>query len=356
MKRFMTLIFVLICGMSMLSGCMTSNKNEQPANSSAPTLDQQGLFYGEVMIPDEMFSVITFYNDYLVYLTLDKNNQAGISRFDVNTGDVVEICKLDDYKMNPANNTVLAGKIYLNYMANDASRKMLEIDIEAAVKDTIVTEDNVAGLVYCAATSESVFSLKHTMDGRSVVEHYVPKTKTNDIFLVLESNKTACAISTYGEHLYVLLCDEAGEYCVMQYSDDGSETDIWELPFVSDILQDSQAGFFQVMDSAFYIMNFSGQSAAFYMDGTPIDELSGKAIATDTAGSFSNYTFFGRGSNLDLIMYDTNKETLDALQICKEETDSIRYIYSDCNNPQRMLVSLRNTKTGVETVSIISAL
>lgn len=356
MKRFVTLIFVLICSMSMLSGCMTSNKNEQLPSSSAPTLDQQELFYGEVKIPDEMFSIITFYNNYLVYLTLDKNNQAGISRFDVNTGDVVEICKLDDYKMNPANNTVLAGKIYLNYMANDASRKMLEIDIEAAVKDTIVAEDNVTGLAYCAATSESVFSLKHTTDGRSVIERYVPKTKTNDIFLIFESNQTACAISTYGEHLYVLLCDEAGEYCIIQYSDDGNETDTWVLPSVSDILLDSQAGFFQVMDSAFYIMNFSGQSAAFHMDGTPIDELSAKAIATDTAGSFSSYTFFGRGSNLDLITYDTNKETLDELQVCKEGTDNIRYIYSDCNNPQRLLVSLRSTETGVETVSIISAL
>lgn len=142
----------------------------------------------------------------------------------------------------------------------------------------------------------------------------------------------------------------------MQYSDDGNETDTWVLPSVSDILLDSQAGFFQVMDSAFYIMNFSGQSAAFHMDGTPIDELSEKAIATDTAGSFSSYTFFGRGYNLDLITYDTNKETLHELQVCKEETDSIRYIYSDYNNPQRLLVSLRSTETGVETVSIISAL
>lgn len=356
MKRFVTLIFVLMCSIYMLSGCMTSNKNEQLPRSSVPTLGQQELFYGEVKIPDEMFSIITFYNNYLVYLTLDSNNQAGISRFDMNTGDVVEICKLDDYKMNPANNTVLAGKLYLNYMANDASRKMLEIDIEAAVKDTIVTEDNVAGLAYCAATSESVFSLKHTTDGRSVIERYVPKTKTNDIFLIFENNQTACAISTYGEHLYVLLCDEAGEYCIMQYSDDGNETDTWVLPSVSDILLGSQAGFFQVMDSAFYIMNFSGQSAAFHMDGTPIDELSEKAIATDTAGSFSSYTFFGRGSNLDLITYDTNKETLHELQVCKEETDSIRYIYSDCNNPQRLLVSLRSTETGLETVSIISGL
>ena len=63
---------------------------------------------------------------------------------------------------------------------------------------------------------------------------------------------------------------------------------------------------------------------------------------------------FAEGSDHNIICYDTNGNEL--LDIPLEINDGyvIGYVFLDCNNPQRLLISTRNISTGEESVTIAS--
>lgn len=159
----------------------------------------------------------------------------------------------------------------------------------------------------------------------------------------------------YEERLYALMQDETRNYYIAQYDASGNETGTWDIAFVSSILQDSQVGYLQIMKEAFYLSNFSGESSVFQFDGTVFPDLQGWSIATDTVGSCSQYVFFNRGSDLDIYCYDTNENEFLDIPLDIKEEDVIRYVYSDCNNPQRMLISIKNTKTEKEYATIVKS-
>lgn len=129
MKKSFVTMLILICFISMISGCTNSNKNSPPSNDVS-LLNSQNLFYGDLTHPGDLFFVFAVYNNSLLYLSLNESNEAGIRRFDMNSGASVEICRLEDYLMNPANNTVLDGILYFNYTTRDAARKMIAIHLK----------------------------------------------------------------------------------------------------------------------------------------------------------------------------------------------------------------------------------
>lgn len=141
-KKFLATILFLLCAVSILSSCTIPDYNS-PSSSNPIQQSNQNIFYGDLALPKDLFSVLTVYNNSLLYLSLNENNEAGICRFDMNSGASIEICRLDDYLMNPANNTVLDGILYLNYMTKDAARKMIAIDMLRDTEKTILTEDKV---------------------------------------------------------------------------------------------------------------------------------------------------------------------------------------------------------------------
>ena len=95
-KKFLATILILLCAVSILSSCTIPDYN---SSSSSDALQQsnQNIFYGDLVLPDDLFSVLTVYNNSLLYLSLNENNEAGICRFDMNSGASIEICRLYDY-------------------------------------------------------------------------------------------------------------------------------------------------------------------------------------------------------------------------------------------------------------------
>lgn len=104
----------------------------------------------------------------------------------------------------------------------------------------------------------------------------------------------------------------------------------------------------------FFLENFSGESSVFRFDGTILSDLQEWSIATDTTGPYSQYVFFRRGSDDNIICYDTNGNELLDIPLEINEGYVIGYVFLDCNNPQRLLISTRNINTGEEFVTIAS--
>lgn len=352
-KKFLATILFLLCAVSILSSCTIPDYNS-PSSSDALQQSNQNIFYGDLTLPDNLFSVLTVYNNSLLYLSFNENNEAGICRLDMNSGASIEICRLEDYLMNPANNTVLDGILYLNYMTKDAARKMIAIDMMHDTEKTILTEDKVQGMVYSAAVSGKVFSLKHTNEGKSVIDCYSPGNGTTTEFLCAADDQVILAISVYDEWICALTHDETKGYYIVKYDVYGNELDSWDTAYVNSILTDSQVGRFQVMNETFFLENFSGESSVFRFDGTILSDLQEWSIATDTTGPYSQYVFFRRGSDDNIICYDTNGNELLDIPLEINEGYVIGYVFLDCNNPQRLLISTRNINTGEEFVTIAS--
>lgn len=143
-------------------------------------------------------------------------------------------------------------------------------------------------------------------------------------------------------------------YHIVKYDVYGNELDSWDTAYVNSILTDSQVGRFQVMNETFFLENFSGESSVFRFDGTILSDLQEWSIATDTTGPYSQYVFFRRGSDDNIICYDTNGNELLDIPLEINEGYVIGYVFLDCNNPQRLLISTRNINTGEEFVTIAS--
>ncbi len=342
----------MILAMIFLSGC---GSNANASSGDLPPMsnitDVRGeLFYGEVELPNDLFSINALYNNSLVYLT---NNDAGIgvSIFDVNTGNAVEVCKLEDYLMSPANCAILGETLYFNYMANDGLRKMIAIDIQCATAETVITEEGINGLVYSVASCGNIFSLKHNSEGLSIVECYAVQEKTSNVYL--NTNETMHAISSFDGQLYLIMSDKDGKFFVRQYDEKGDVVETIDISYADSILHDSQVGRFQMMDDSLYLMNFSSQSELFNADGISLEAVEDWCIATDSSSESPQYVFFSRGSDKELIIYESGMDEFRGYELDIPEDYVIRYVYSDMNNPQRVLVSLRNTEKGDEFVSIV---
>ena len=62
---------------------------------------------------------------------------------------------------------------------------------------------------------------------------------------------------------------------------------------------------------------------------------------------------FLRDSDRELIIYEEETDELREYELDIPEDYVIRFVYSDLNNPQRVMVSLKNVETGDELVSIV---
>ena len=311
MKKISLFIFFI---MILLSGC-GSNTDVSSGNLPPVTNDtdvSENLFYGDVELPEDLFSIKALYNDSLVYLT-DNETGVGVSVFDVNMGNAVEVCKLEDHLMSPANCAVLDGKLYFNYITIDGLRKMIAIDIQHATAETVITEKGMNGLVYSVAASGNIFSLKHTSEGVSVVECYAPQEETAIAFCHANDIR---AISSFEGQIYIIISDKDGKYFLRQYNEKGDIVKTVTIPYASDILDDW-------------------------------------CIATDSLSESPQYVFFLRDSDRELIIYEEGADELREYELDIPEGYVIRYVYSDLNNPQRVMVSLKNVETGDELVSIV---
>lgn len=85
-----------------------------------------------------------------------------------------------------------------------------------------------------------------------------------------------------------------------------------------------------------------------------MSDLQEWSIATDTTGPYSQYVFFRRGSDHNIICYDTSENELLDIPLEIKEGYVIRYVFMDCNNPERLLISTQNISTGEESVAIAS--
>ena len=311
MKKLLLFIFFI---MILLSGC-GSNTDVSSGNLPPVTNEtdvSENLFYGDVELPEDLFSIKALYNNTLIYLT-DNETGVGVSVFDVNTGNAVEVCKIEDHLMSPANCAVLDGTLYFNYMTIDGLRKMIAIDIQHATAETVITEKGMNGLVYSVAAGGNIFSLKHTSEGVSVVERYVPQERTAIAFCHANDIR---AISSFEGQIYIIISDKDGKYFLRQYNEKGDIVKTVTIPYASDILDDW-------------------------------------CIATDSLSESPQYVFFLRDSDRELIIYEEGTDELREYELDIPEGYVIRYVYSDLNNPQRVMVSLRNIETRDELVSII---
>ena len=257
MKKFSLFCGAILFALFFLAGC--SDRTPPP-----DALEMQTPVYGEVSLPDDVFSIIALYHNDLIYIALDNDNEASIFIFNADDGKTTFVCSLEDYLMNPANCTFLANSLYLNYMTSDGLRKMISIDIENRTAETIFEENDIAGLVYSAATDRQVFSLKHTAAGRSVVECYEPSENRFSDYLDMGADQVIHAISVYNKNLYLLISSENSQYLIEEYdSESGEKIRSFDVSFAGDVIQESQIGRFQMMDNSFYLMNFSGESAIF---------------------------------------------------------------------------------------------
>lgn len=343
MKKYIGMLVALGYAIFVLTGCAALNTDDATSVGDK-------LFYGEVELPDDLFSIKALYNNSLVYLT---NNDAGmgVSVFDVSTGKAIAVCRLEDHLMSPANCAFLDGTLYFNYMSNDGLRKMIAVDIQHTTAETVIAEEGINGLVYSVPYGGNIFSLKHNGDGLSIIECYVSQDGTAIVFL--STNEPIHAISSFGGQLYIILSDKNGKYFVRQYDGKGDIAKIFEIPYASGILKDSQVGHFQMMENALYLINFSSQSGLFSLDGVSLESAEDWSIATESFGESPQYVFFLRGSDKELIICEEGMDEFREYELDIQEDYVIRFVYSDLNNPQRVMVSLRNTETGDEIVSVV---
>ena len=352
MKKISLFIFFT---MILLSGCGriidVSSSNLPPITNTADVGEK--LFYGNIELPEDLFSIKALYDNSLVYLT-DNETGVGVSVFDVNTEKAVEVCKLEDHLISPANCAVLDGMLYFNYMTIDGLRKMIAIDIQHTTAKTVITEERINGLVYSVASCGNIFSLKHTSEGVSVVECYVPQEETA---IVLCHANDIRAISSFEEQIYIIVSDKDGKYFLRGYNGKGDIVKTVFIPYANDILNESQVSHFHIMEkslhNSLYLENFSSQSALYNTDGISLVTVEDWCIATDSLSESPQYVFFLRDSDKELIIYEEGTEELREYELDIPEGYIIRYVYSDLNNPQRVMVSLKNIETGDELVSIV---
>lgn len=340
MRKYIGILVVLVYAIFALTGCAALNADEVT----------DGLFYGDVELPNDLFSIKALYNNSLVYLT-DNDAGVGVSVFDVNTGKVVEVCRLEDHLMSPANCAFLDGTLYFNYMSNDGLRKMIAVDVQHATAENVITEEGIDGLVYSVPCCGNIFSLKHNGDGFSIIECYVPQEETANVFL--STDESVHAISSFDGQLYIIMSDKDGKYSVRQYDGKGEIDKSFEIPYASGILKNSQVSHFQMMENAFYLINFSSQSVLFNLDGVSLEPAEDWSIATDSFGESPQYIFFLRDSDKELIICEEGLDEFREYELDIPEDYVIRFVYSDLNNPQRVMVSLINTETGDEIVSVV---
>lgn len=343
MKKYIGMLVALGYAIFALTGCAAPNTDDATGVGDE-------LFYGEVELPDDLFSIKGLYNNSLVYLT-DNDAGVGVSVFDVSTGKVIEVCRLEDHLMSPANCAFLDGMLYFNYMSNDGLRKMIAVDIQHATAETVITEEGINGLVYSVPCCGNIFSLKHNGDGLSIVECYVPQEGTANVFL--SADESIHAISSFDGQLYLIMSDKGGKYSVRQYDGKGEVVKTFEISYANGILNDSQVSHFQMMENSLYLLNFSSQSTLFNLDGTSLESAEDWNIATDSLGESSQYVFFLRDSDKKLIICEEGMNELREFELDIPEDYVIRFAYSDLNNPQRVMVSLKNIETGDEIVSIV---
>lgn len=343
MKKYIGMLVALAYAIFALTGCAAPN-------TDGATGVGDKLFYGEVELPDDLFSIKALYNNSLVYLT-DNDAGVGVSVFNVSTGKVIEVCRLEDHLMSPANCAFLDEMLYFNYMSSDGLRKMIAVDIQHATAETVLTEEDINGLVYSAPYCGNIFSLKHNGDGLSIIECYVPQDGTANVFL--STDEPIHAISSFDGQLYIIMSDKGGKYSVRQYDKEGEVVKTFEIPYANGILNGSQVSHFQMMENSLYLLNFSSQSALFNLDGASLESAEDWSIATESLGENSQYVFFLRDSDKELIIYEEGMNELREYELDIPEDYVIRFAYSDLNNPQRVMVSLKNTETGDEIVSIV---
>lgn len=357
MKKSVIFVVSLLMLASMLCACAKDNE-DLPNNS--PQTESEISFSGAVELPKDVFGVLALCDNSVVYLTSDDSgnlgsgNGMGLSVFNINSKAVKVVGELEDHLMTPANGSAyLNGILYLNYMTRENHRKMVAIDISAGTMKILIDEKDIAGMVYSVATSKSIFSSKHNSEGTSIIECYSPESGIFEDFLTLENKVLINAISVFDEQIYVMVSDASGKHSIVQYNEAKEKTKSYDISFAGDIIENSNIACFQMIGETFYIMNFSGQSAVFNINGTSVKPLNDWSIATETAVSASQYNFFSRNSNAIPAIYNANSASLKELSFEVPANCLIRYIYTDINNPNRMLISLENEETGVEYISII---
>lgn len=343
MKKYIGILVALGYAIFALTGCAAPNTDDATGVGDE-------LSYGEVELPDDLFSIKALYNNSLVYLA-DNDAGLGVSVFDVSTGKVIGVCRLEDHLMSPANCAFLDEMLYFNYMTNDGLRKMIAVDIQHATAETVITEEGINGLVYSVPYCGNIFSLKHNGDGLSIIECYVPQDGTANVFL--STDEPIHAISSFDGQLYIIMSDKDGKYFVRQYDGKGDVTKTFEIPYANGILSGSQVSHFQMMENSLYLINFSSQSALFKLGGVTSESVEDWSIATDSLAESSQYVFFLRDSDKELIICEEGMNELREYELDIPEDYVIRFAYSDLNNPQRVMVSLKNIETGDEIVSIV---
>lgn len=343
MKKYIGMLIGMAYAIFVLTSCAVPNTDDA-------TDVREELFFGEIELPNDLFSIKALYNNSLVYLT-DNEERVGVAVFDLNTGNTVEVCKLEDHLMSPANCAVLDEILFFNYMTNEGLRKMIAIDIQHATAETVITEEGVNGLVYSVASCGNIFSLKHNSEGLSIVECYVPQERDANVFL--STNETIHAISSYNGQLYLLMSDKDREYFVRQYDGKGDVAETFDISYANGILNGSQVSHFQMMENSIYLINFSSQSALYNADGISLVDAEDWCIATDSLSESPQYVFFLRDSDRELIICEEGVDEFREYELDIPEDYVIRFVYSDLNNPQRVMVSLRNIETGDEIVSIV---
>jgi len=345
MRKYIVMFIMMFYAAFVFTGCAVSNTDDEVGA-------KEELFYGEIDIPNDLFSIWAIYNNNLIYITDDNSSGVGVSIFDMNAGKTVEVYKLEDYLMSPANCAILDGVLYVNYMTNGGIRKMVAIDIQRAKAETVIEEDGINGLVYSVAFCDNIFSLKHNREGDSVIECYIPKQGIAEVFLSTEAGEVIYAISSSNEYLYFIVSDKYGKYFVRQCDGKGDIVQNFDISYANGILQDSQVGHFQMMGNSFYLMNFSSQGALFDADGIALESCEDWCITTDSLSEIPQYVFFYRNTDRGLIIYEENNGIRE-LELDIPQNYVIQYAYSDLNNSQRVMVCLKNVETGDEVVSVI---
>ncbi len=339
MKKWIALLLVLL----QLSGCAG-----KPADNSP--------YYGAVSNTSEIFAVLALCGNRLVYLTLDKSDEAGISVMDVSTGKSEQICTLPDYQMNPANVACQDGTLYFNYMTKDVGRKMLAVDtVEKSAKTIGAWEPSTfLGLVYSVAGPDAVYSLAHDSAGCSVIEEYRIKEDESRDAWPLTTVQRIRAISVFEGDIYAVVSSLEKD-AIVRYNECGEPDQEWDIrEFAGAKIREEQIGHFQFMGDCFYLQNFSGEGCAFRLDGTPVEALTGCSTASDDPSDKPLYTFYRRGTAEPLLLLTPGEPEPECFQPEIPKGFVIRYAYTDAENAARLLLSLVNEETGEERVSILS--
>ena len=109
----------------------------------------------------------------------------------------------------------------------------------------------------------------------------------------------------------------------------------------------------KALHDSLYLANFSSKSALYNTDGISLVTVEDWCIATDSLSESPQYVFFLRDSDRELIIYEEGTDVLREYELNIPKDYVIRFAYSDLNNPQRVMVSLKNVETGDELVSIV---